>query len=105
MILISLFLVYHGCHASPISCNASLAESCPALLYYVSNATRSREETAALFNVNSNAVNKTVDGFLIGTNCSCLPEHDEFTWHVDYQVQPGDTWESVSSKFGLFVVK
>ncbi|KAK9280121.1 hypothetical protein L1049_013808 [Liquidambar formosana] len=36
---------------------------------------------------------------------SCPADHDDFTWHVDYTVQRGDTWERVSSKFGSFVVK
>ncbi|XP_038710314.1 lysM domain receptor-like kinase 3 isoform X2 [Tripterygium wilfordii] len=38
-------------------------------------------------------------------NCSCFPDHTEFSWHTDYTVQPGDTWESVSLKLGSFVVE
>ncbi|KAJ6915139.1 lysM domain receptor-like kinase 3 [Populus alba x Populus x berolinensis] len=37
-------------------------------------------------------------------NCSCLAEHRFFTWHMDYKVQKGDTWESISSKIGFFVL-
>ncbi|KAJ6697857.1 KINASE FAMILY PROTEIN / PEPTIDOGLYCAN-BINDING LYSM DOMAIN-CONTAINING PROTEIN [Salix purpurea] len=65
---------------------------------------RSLDETASLFNVDNDAVNRTIDGFLIMINCSCLAEHRFFTWHMDYKVQKGDTWESISSRFGFFVV-
>ncbi|OMO61703.1 hypothetical protein CCACVL1_23317 [Corchorus capsularis] len=95
----------HSLNAIPIPCKASLLESCPASLYYVPTTTISLEETAALFHVNSNAVNRTIDGFLIAINCSCLGGGDEFTWHLDYEVQPEDTWEGISSKFGSFVVE
>ncbi|XP_039051346.1 lysM domain receptor-like kinase 3 [Hibiscus syriacus] len=90
-------------HSLP--CNVSLAESCPASLYYVPRTMRTLDETAALFGVNSNAVNRTVDGFLVAITCSCLALHAEFTWHLDYEVQPQDTWDSISSKFGSFVVE
>ncbi|OMO90857.1 hypothetical protein COLO4_18838 [Corchorus olitorius] len=95
----------HSLSAIPIPCKASLAESCPASLYYVPTTTISLEETAALFHVNSNAVNRTIDGFLIAINCSCLGGGDEFTWHLDYEVRPEDTWEGISSKFGSFLVE
>ncbi|KAK9207920.1 hypothetical protein WN944_000269 [Citrus x changshan-huyou] len=79
--------------------------SCPASLYYNTKTTKTIEETASLFNVRSNLVNRTVDGFLVSINCSCLPDHDEYTWHMDYTVLNGDTWEKVSSKFGSFLVE
>ncbi|XVF48381.1 hypothetical protein PTKIN_Ptkin03bG0185800 [Pterospermum kingtungense] len=63
------------------------------------------EETAVLFHVNALAVNRTTDGFLIAVNCSCSPVHNEFTWHLEYEVQPEDTWDGISSKFGSFVVE
>ncbi|KAJ0030062.1 hypothetical protein Pint_12378 [Pistacia integerrima] len=66
---------------------------------------RTLEETASLFNVNPNVVNRTIDGFLIGINCSCLHDHDVYVWHMDYKIQYGDTWEKVSSKFGSFVLE
>ncbi|KAK8706730.1 hypothetical protein V6N13_057807 [Hibiscus sabdariffa] len=90
-------------HSLP--CNVSLAESCPASLYYVPKTMKTLDETAALFRVNSNAVNRTVDGFLVAITCSCLALHGEFTSHLDYQVQPDDTWDRISSKFGSFVVE
>ncbi|CAK9167581.1 unnamed protein product [Ilex paraguariensis] len=58
-----------------------------------------------MFGVSSNAVNRTVDGFVISINCSCPPGHDDFTWHMEYTVQHGDSWESISAKFGSFVVE
>ncbi|GAY45049.1 hypothetical protein CUMW_086480 [Citrus unshiu] len=39
------------------------------------------------------------------TGTRCLPDHDEYTWHMDYTVLNGDTWEKVSSKFGSFLVE
>ncbi|CAK7353648.1 unnamed protein product [Dovyalis caffra] len=87
-----------------MACNVSLRDSCPASLYYVPNTMRSLDETASLFNVENDVVNRTIDGFLIMINCSCLAEHRFFTWHMDYKVQKGDTWKSISSQFGLFVV-
>ncbi|KAL4296796.1 hypothetical protein GQ457_12G020290 [Hibiscus cannabinus] len=90
-------------HSLP--CNVSLAESCPASLYYVPRTMKTLDETAALFRVNSNAVNRTVDGFLVAITCSCIALHGEFTSHLDYRVQPNDTWDSISSKFGSFVVE
>jgi len=88
-----------------MQCKVSLNESCPAsLYYYVPNTMRSLDETASLFNVDNDAVKRTIDGFLIMINCSCLAEHRFFTWHMDYKVQKGDTWNSISSKFGFFVV-
>ncbi|KAJ6406244.1 hypothetical protein OIU84_009882 [Salix udensis] len=68
------------------------------------NAMRSLDETASLFNVDNDAVKRTIDGFLIMINCSCLDEHRFFTWRMDYKVQKWDTWESISSRFGFFVV-
>ncbi|KAG6770728.1 hypothetical protein POTOM_026417 [Populus tomentosa] len=65
---------------------------------------RSLDKTASLFNVDNDAVKRSIDGFLIMINCSCLAEHRFFTWHMDYKVQKGDTWESISSKFGFFVL-
>ncbi|KAL9400324.1 hypothetical protein Peur_009285 [Populus x canadensis] len=104
VIWISLFSSFHSFHASRMQCNVSLNESCPASLYYVPNTMRSLDETASLFNVDNDAVKRTIDGFLITINCSCLAEHRFFTWHMDYKVQKGDTWNSISSKFGFFVV-
>ncbi|KAL5783133.1 hypothetical protein ACOSP7_008162 [Xanthoceras sorbifolium] len=95
----------HTFHASTIPCNASSIETCPASLYFVPKTTKSLKETASLFSVNSNVVNRTIDGFLIGINCSCMPDHDEYTWHMDYTVQHGDTWKKVSAQFGSFVVE
>ncbi|XP_007011884.2 PREDICTED: lysM domain receptor-like kinase 3 [Theobroma cacao] len=105
IILAWLSCTSHSLHVTPISCNVSLTESCPASLYYVPRTTISLEELSALFHVNSNAVNRTIDGFLIAINCSCLAGHDEFTWHLEYEVQPEDTWDGISSKFGSFVVE
>ncbi|GKU87244.1 hypothetical protein SLEP1_g1681 [Rubroshorea leprosula] len=106
VLLNCLSFACHSLHGFSIPCNnVSLGGSCPASLYNVPNTCKSLEETAALFSVNSNAVNRTIDGFSIAINCSCLPGHDEFILHVDYEVQPGDKWESVSSKFGSFVVE
>eukprot|EP00258_Populus_trichocarpa_P042293 XP_024458312.1 lysM domain receptor-like kinase 3 isoform X2 [Populus trichocarpa] len=105
VIWISLLSSFHSFHASPMQCKVSLNESCPAsLYYYVPNTMRSLDETASLFNVDNDAVKRTIDGFLIMINCSCLAEHRFFTWHMDYKVQKGDTWNSISSKFGFFVV-
>lgn len=39
------------------------------------------------------------------TGTSCLPSHHEFTWHLEYEVQPEDTWDGISSKFGSFVAE
>ncbi|KAK0571453.1 hypothetical protein LWI29_016217 [Acer saccharum] len=106
VISISILCTCHSFHSTSIQCNVSSIQSCPASLYYVPKTAKTLKETAALFNVNSNVVNRTVDGFLIGINCSCLlPGHDEYTWHMDYTVQHGDTWKDVSSKFGSFVVE
>ncbi|KAL9363414.1 hypothetical protein Peur_046199 [Populus x canadensis] len=104
VIWISLFSSFHSFHASRMQCNVSLNESCPASLYYVPNTMRSLDETASLFNVDNDAVKRTIDGFLVMINCSCLAEHRFFTWHMDYKVQKGDTWNSISSKFGFYVV-
>ncbi|KAK6927532.1 Serine-threonine/tyrosine-protein kinase, catalytic domain [Dillenia turbinata] len=95
----------YGFHVSPMQCNVSLAKSCPASIYYVPKTKISLEETATLFGVDSHLVNGTVDGFLITVNCSCLLGHDYFSWHTDYIVEPGDTWEVISAKFGSFVVQ
>ncbi|KAJ4707904.1 putative Receptor protein kinase [Melia azedarach] len=43
--------------------------------------------------------------FNLHLSTSCLSDHDEYTWHMDYTVQRGDTWEKISSKFGSFVVE
>ncbi|KAA8525448.1 hypothetical protein F0562_007285 [Nyssa sinensis] len=95
----------HCYHVDPMACNVSSIKSCPASLYYVPKTAKSLEETTSLFHVSSDFVNRTVDGFLISVICSCPAGHNEFTWHMDYMVQPGDTWEDISSKFGSFVVK
>ncbi|XVE97437.1 hypothetical protein REPUB_Repub03eG0019500 [Reevesia pubescens] len=100
-----IILTWLSCTSHSLPCNVSLAESCPASLYYVPRTAKSLEETTALFYVNSNAVNRTIDGFLIAINCSCLAGHDDFTWHLEYQVQPEDTWDVISSKLGSFVVE
>ncbi|KAJ8644546.1 hypothetical protein MRB53_006294 [Persea americana] len=92
-------------HSMPIACNVSLTDYCPASLYFVPTKPISIEETAALFRVNAGAINKTVDGFAIMVNCSCPAEHDWFVWRTDYTIEWGDTWESISLKFGSFVVK
>lgn len=105
MILISLLYFCQSFHLSPMSCNVSLAESCPASLYYVPNTMKSLEEMASLFHVNANGVKKTIDGFLIRINCSCPADHNEFTSLMDYTVQPGDTWQTILTKFGSFVVE
>ncbi|KAK0571135.1 hypothetical protein LWI29_011622 [Acer saccharum] len=106
VISISILCTCHSFHATSIQCNVSSIQSCPASLYYVPKTANTLKETASLFNVNSNVVNRTVDGFLIGINCSCLlPGHNEYAWHMDYTVQHGDTWKEVSSKFGSFVVE
>ncbi|KAF8400655.1 hypothetical protein HHK36_013954 [Tetracentron sinense] len=105
VLFMSLICAYHCFHVEPIQCNVSLTDSCPASLYFVPKIPKSLKETAALFHVNSNLVNKTVDGFVIAVSCSCPADHDEFIWHMDYTVQPGDTWELVSSKFGSFVME
>ncbi|KAK6912603.1 LysM domain [Dillenia turbinata] len=94
----------YGFHVSPVQCNVSLAKSCPASIYYVPK-TISLEETATLFGVDSYLVNRTVDGFLIAVNCSCPLGHDNFTWHTDHTIQPGDTWDVISINFGSFVVQ
>jgi len=60
--------------------------SCPASLYHVPNTMRSLDETASLFNVDDDIVKRTIDGFLVMINCSCLAEHRFFTWHFDYEV-------------------
>ncbi|XP_052210748.1 lysM domain receptor-like kinase 3 isoform X3 [Diospyros lotus] len=95
----------HCFHVNPIPCNVSLSESCHALLYYVPKSPRTLEETTSLFHVNSNSVNRTVNGYAIAIECSCPAGHSEFTWHADYTIQHGDTWESINEKFGSFVVK
>ncbi|RWR73331.1 lysM domain-containing protein [Cinnamomum micranthum f. kanehirae] len=92
-------------HSMPIACNVSLNDYCPASLYFVPTKPISIEETAALFRVNAGSINKTVDGFAILVNCSCPAEHDWFVWRTDYTIEWGDTWESISLKFGSFVVK
>ncbi|KAM7459482.1 hypothetical protein LguiA_036476 [Lonicera macranthoides] len=86
-------------------CNVSLTYSCPAWLYYVPQTPKTIKETTSLFR--SNIVNRTRDGYVIGVNCSCPVDHDEFVWHshIDYTVQPSDTWERISSKFESFVVE
>ncbi|CAL5440285.1 unnamed protein product [Camellia sinensis] len=94
----------HCFRGNAMSCNVSLTESCPALLYYVPKIPRTLEETTSLFHVNSSSVNRTVDGFSIAVDCSCPAGHSEFTWHTDYMVQHGDTWESILEKFASFVV-
>ncbi|KAK3032412.1 hypothetical protein RJ639_036429 [Escallonia herrerae] len=88
-----------------MACNVSSTESCPALLYYVPETLKSIEEATSLFRVSSNSINRTADGYAIVGSCSCPADNDYFTWHVDYTVQRGDTWESISSKFGSFVVE
>ncbi|XP_028108627.1 lysM domain receptor-like kinase 3 isoform X3 [Camellia sinensis] len=95
----------HCFRGNAMSCNVSLTESCPALLYYVPKIPRTLEETTSLFHVNSSSVNRTVDGFSIAVDCSCPAGHSEFTWHTDYMVQHGDTWESILEKFASFVVE
>lgn len=95
----------HCFHVNAMSCNVSLTESCPALQYYVPKIPKPLEETTSLFHVNSCSVNRTVDGFSIAVDCSCPAGHSEFTWHTDYTVQHGDTWESISEKFPPFVVE
>lgn len=105
VISISFLCLCQSSHVNLIPCNVSWSESCPASLYYAPKTPKTVEETASLFNVKSDAVNITVDGLLIAINCSCLSDHDEYTWHMDYTVQRGDTWEKISSKFGSFVVE
>ena len=100
-----IILTWLSCSSHSLPCNVSLAESCPASLYYVPRTMKSLEETTFLFHVNAHAVNRTTDDFLIAINCSCLPGHHEFTWHLDYEVQPKDTWDDISSKFGSIVVE
>lgn len=100
-----IMLTWLSCTSHSLPCNVSLAESCPASLYYVPRTMTSLEETAVLFHVNADAINRTTDGFLIAINCSCLPSHHEFTWHLEYEVQPEDTWDGISSKFGSFVAE
>lgn len=105
-IISSSFLkVGQSLHGSSLPCNVSSTESCPASLYYVPETSKTLEETASLFNVNPNVVNRTMDDYLIGINCSCPRDHDEYVWHVNYKIQHGDTWEKVSSKFGSFVLE
>lgn len=104
-ISLSFLKIGQSFHVSSLPCNVSSTESCPASLYYVPETSKTLEETASLFNVNPNVVNRTIDGFLIGINCSCLHDHDVYVWHMDYKIQYGDTWEKVSSKFGSFVLE
>ena len=100
------FVLYGHCyHVNPMPCNVSLTESCLASLYYVPETPTTLEQSASLFRVNSNSVNRTVNGFTVAIDCSCPIGHSEFTWHTDYKVQHGDTWESISEKFGSFVVE
>ncbi|KAF6151176.1 hypothetical protein GIB67_037384 [Kingdonia uniflora] len=87
-----------------MSCNASLTGSCSSSLY-VPKRLHTLQETASLFHVSPNLVNRTADGYVIAVNCSCLTGHNEYVWHMDYTVQRGDTWDVVSSKFGSFVVE
>uniref|UniRef100_A0A2C9W3S9 Protein kinase domain-containing protein n=1 Tax=Manihot esculenta TaxID=3983 RepID=A0A2C9W3S9_MANES len=104
--LMCLLFSAHSFHVSTIPCsNDSLIQSCPASLYYVPNTSINLQETASLFHVNASVVNRTVDGFLVTINCSCSAALDYFTWHMDYLIQPRDSWESISLKFGSFVVE
>ncbi|KAK4854611.1 hypothetical protein QYF36_026751 [Acer negundo] len=48
--------------------------------------------------------NSSLQPLPVSSHC-LLPDHDEYTWHMDYTVQHGDTWKEVSSKFGSFVVE
>lgn len=105
IVFISVMCVCNCFHSMPIACNVSRTDYCPASLYFVPTKPISIEETAALFRVNAGAINKTVDGFAIMVNCSCPAEHDWFVWRTDYTIEWGDTWESISLKFGSFVVK
>ncbi|KAL6344913.1 hypothetical protein AAG906_006673 [Vitis piasezkii] len=105
MIFTLLACIGHCFHVSSLPCNVSLAQSCPASLYYVPNSPKTLAAAASLFHVDSNLVRQTVDGYLVNVNCSCPAGHTAFTWHMDYTVQPGDTWEQISSSFGSFVVK
>ncbi|KDP33605.1 hypothetical protein JCGZ_07176 [Jatropha curcas] len=86
-------------------CNKSLIQSCPASFYYVPDTISSPQETASLFHVNDTAVNRTVDGFLIRVICSCQTGYNDFTWRMDYLVQPGDSWKRISLQFGSFAVE
>lgn len=105
MIFTLLACIGHCFHVSSLPCNVSLAQSCPASLYYVPNSPKTLAAAASLFHVDSNLVRQTVNGYLVNVNCSCPAGHTAFTWHMDYTVQPGDTWEQISSSFGSFVVK
>lgn len=104
-IVFTVSCVCNCSHSLPIACNVSLTEYCPASLYFVPTQPKSIEETAALFRVNADAINKTVDGFVISVNCGCSTEQDGFIWHKDYKIELGDTWESISLKFGSFVLE
>ncbi|KAL5975321.1 hypothetical protein ACLOJK_032000 [Asimina triloba] len=97
--------IHETFHLMPIPCNASRSSTCPASLNFIPSEPKTIEETASLFNVNTNSVNKTSKGFLISVNCSCPAAHDEFVWHADYTIQRGDTWGRISSEFGYMVVE
>lgn len=105
VIFTSLACFSHCFHVNSIACNASSTKSCPAFLYYVPKEPKTIEETTSLFHVNSNSINSTLSGFAIVVSCGCPDNHDEFTYHVEYTVQPGDTWKVISSKFGFLVVE
>ncbi|RVX19498.1 LysM domain receptor-like kinase 3 [Vitis vinifera] len=87
MIFTLLACIGHCFHVSSLPCNVSLAQSCPASLYYVPNSPKTLAAAASLFHVDSNLVRQTVDGYLVNVNCSCPAGHIAFTWHMDYTVQ------------------
>ncbi|XP_058074472.1 lysM domain receptor-like kinase 3 [Magnolia sinica] len=101
----TLMCVCHCFHLAPMPCNVSLTDTCPASLYFIPSKPKTIEETTSLFHVNPNVVTKAGDGFLISINCSCPADHDEFVWHTNYLIQPGDTWENISMVFGSMVLE
>lgn len=105
VIFTSLACFSHCFRVNYIACNGSSTKLCPAILYYIPIEPKTIEETTSLFHVNSNSINRTLSGFAIAVSCGCPDYHDGFTYHVEYTVQPGDTWKVISSNFGFLVVE
>ncbi|KAK1298300.1 LysM domain receptor-like kinase 3 [Acorus calamus] len=102
----SLLCAFHCFHSMPMPCNISLIDSCAASLYLANPQSEDSEYVANLFHVNPTSVRRAVGGgFVISISCSCPANHGNYTSHMEYTVQIGDTWEIISSRFGGLVVE
>eukprot|EP01018_Ginkgo_biloba_P013950 Gb_30504 [translate_table: standard] len=88
--------------STPLSCSVSTVDSCPALLYYVSNSGQSLQQITDTFSVKQGSVTRYDKGaniYLINVSCSCDHNSNDFFAKTSYIVKEGDTWEGILTSF------